>query len=343
MNYYEHHIGDYAEATAHLTFVEDAAYTRMIRKYYAQEKPLPTDVKAVQRLVGARSKEEREAIETILGEFFELQDDGWHNGRCDAELVRYLEKSEGKDAKREAEKERQRRHRERRKELFEALRQHGKVPSFETTTDDLVTMLSQVVSQHVTQPVTRDATANQTPVTSHQSPDLKPDDHHHHASSIGDQTTGDPADFDPPLYGAPLPPREVPPPPDGDNQPAIALTVDLRKWGVNATFTHPTVQDWANREIPRDILAAAVAEAREVKGEAKIAPNYLAPIVERLLNPPPKAEPQKPKSEDWAWKRSNQGIEAKGRELNMFARGGESYPDFAARIQIAIDKRKGQP
>ena len=52
MNYYEHHIGDYAEATAHLTFVEDAAYSRLIRKYYAAEKPMPADLKAVQRLVG---------------------------------------------------------------------------------------------------------------------------------------------------------------------------------------------------------------------------------------------------------------------------------------------------
>jgi len=32
MNYYEHHIGDYAEATAHLTFIEDATYSRLIRK-----------------------------------------------------------------------------------------------------------------------------------------------------------------------------------------------------------------------------------------------------------------------------------------------------------------------
>ena len=78
MNYYEHHIGDYAEATAHLSFVEDAAYSRMIRKYYATEKPLPADIKAVQRLVGARTKEEREAVDTVLHEFFELQDDGWH-------------------------------------------------------------------------------------------------------------------------------------------------------------------------------------------------------------------------------------------------------------------------
>ena len=93
MNHYPHHIGDYAEATAHLSFVEDAAYSRLIRKYYAIEKPLPADVKAVQRLVGARTKEERDAVQTVLSEFFTLQDDGWHQPRCDAELERYFEKS----------------------------------------------------------------------------------------------------------------------------------------------------------------------------------------------------------------------------------------------------------
>lgn len=92
MNYYEHHIGDFAEATAHLSFVEDAAYSRLIRKYYAQEKPLPADVKAVQRLVGARSKDEREAVESVLHEFFDLQADGWHQARCDAEIARYQDK-----------------------------------------------------------------------------------------------------------------------------------------------------------------------------------------------------------------------------------------------------------
>lgn len=101
MNYYEHHIGDYAEATAHLSFVEDAAYSRLIRKYYASEKPLPADIKTVQRLVGARTKEEREAVATVLEEFFDLQDDGWHNTRCDEEIARYQDKQA--KAKRSAE------------------------------------------------------------------------------------------------------------------------------------------------------------------------------------------------------------------------------------------------
>jgi uncharacterized protein YdaU (DUF1376 family) len=92
MNYYEHHIGDYAQATAHLTFVEDAAYSRLIRKYYAEEKPLPADLSTVQRLVGARTKEEKSAVDSVLKEFFFLEDDGWHNKRADLEILRYREK-----------------------------------------------------------------------------------------------------------------------------------------------------------------------------------------------------------------------------------------------------------
>jgi uncharacterized protein YdaU (DUF1376 family) len=93
MNYYEHHIGDYAQATAHLTFVEDAAYSRLIRKYYAEERPLPAELAAVQRLVGARTREEKSAVQTVLEEFFFLEADGWHNKRADAEIDRYREKS----------------------------------------------------------------------------------------------------------------------------------------------------------------------------------------------------------------------------------------------------------
>ena len=88
MNFYKHHIGDYAQATSHLSFVEDAAFSRMLRKYYAEEAPLPVDVKAVQRLIGARSRDERNAVQVVLDEFFELHEDGWHNKRADEELAK---------------------------------------------------------------------------------------------------------------------------------------------------------------------------------------------------------------------------------------------------------------
>lgn len=93
MNYYEHHIGDYAKATSHLTFVEDAAYSRLIRKYYDTEAPLPAELAAVQRLVGARTREEKSAVKTVLEEFFFLEQDGWHNKRADEEIARYHAKS----------------------------------------------------------------------------------------------------------------------------------------------------------------------------------------------------------------------------------------------------------
>lgn len=94
MNYYEHHIGDYDQATSHLTACEDGIYSRLIRRYYATRKPLPEDLAAVQRLVRARSKEEKKAVGDMLAEFFNIQADGWHQSRCDEDIARYLVKQE---------------------------------------------------------------------------------------------------------------------------------------------------------------------------------------------------------------------------------------------------------
>jgi uncharacterized protein YdaU (DUF1376 family) len=92
MNYYEHHIGDYAAATGHLSLVEDAIYSRLLRRYYLQEQPLPADVAQVARLCGARAADEAAAVEVVLAEFFDLQADGWHNKRADEEIARYQDK-----------------------------------------------------------------------------------------------------------------------------------------------------------------------------------------------------------------------------------------------------------
>lgn len=94
MNYYAHHIGDFDQATAHLTACEDGIYSRLIRRCYATEKPLPAEVSAVQRLVRARTRDEKKAVADMLAEFFNLQADGWHQTRCDIELARYAVKQE---------------------------------------------------------------------------------------------------------------------------------------------------------------------------------------------------------------------------------------------------------
>jgi len=86
LNYYKHHLGDYAAATRHLSLLEHGVYRCLIDLYYINEAPLPLELRAVHRLVCARSKEEREAVETILEEFFVKSDDGWRNTRCDEEI-----------------------------------------------------------------------------------------------------------------------------------------------------------------------------------------------------------------------------------------------------------------
>lgn len=60
----------------------------MLDIYYTHEKALPVDTRAVQRLVNARSDDERAAVDVVLQEFFELHADGWHQARCDEEIHR---------------------------------------------------------------------------------------------------------------------------------------------------------------------------------------------------------------------------------------------------------------
>ena len=151
----------------------------MLRKYYSDEKPLPVDIKYVQRLVGARTTLEKKAVTDMLKEFFYLENDGWHNNRCDVELAISGELELEREAKTANERERQRRHREDRTKLFEELRNIDIVPAYDTKTDMLRSLLCHapvtrdeiVTTNNVTQPVTRTATANQKPVTSTQLPD----------------------------------------------------------------------------------------------------------------------------------------------------------------------------
>jgi uncharacterized protein YdaU (DUF1376 family) len=94
MNYYPHHIGDYAAATAHLSWDEDVAYTRLLRAYYQHEKPIPADIAQACRIARAVTSRQRQAVATVLNEFFTPQNDGWHQKRCDEELARAREKSQ---------------------------------------------------------------------------------------------------------------------------------------------------------------------------------------------------------------------------------------------------------
>lgn len=122
---------------------------------------------------------------------------------------------------------------------------------------------------------------------------------------------------------------------------AVAICTLLTGAGVRkVTAFHPDVAvTWAqDQRVTDELLLAAVARAKETLGDEPFQVPYLRPIVVELLNPP---APRKPKTDDWAWKKSTAATDAKGRELGMFARGSESYDDFRVRIQAELDKRKG--
>ena len=87
MNFYPHHIGDYISHTAHLSNDEDLAYRRLIELYYQTEGPLALDVQSAARAI--RMRDQKDAVEAVLSEFFVATDEGYQHGRCDDEIAKY--------------------------------------------------------------------------------------------------------------------------------------------------------------------------------------------------------------------------------------------------------------
>ena len=184
MNYYEHHLGDYAKNTMHLSMLEQGAYRLLLDRYYATEKCLPADKKTIQRLVCARSDDEREAVDTVLEEFFVLMEDGWHNARCDRDIEKYREGESEREFREANEKERSRRHREERSRLFSEMRERGVIPKWDIPINDLrelhkrtcnapVTHLQHTCNAPVTATRNAPVTANQYPIPNTQTPGEK--------------------------------------------------------------------------------------------------------------------------------------------------------------------------
>lgn len=86
MNYYERHLGDYAKDTAHLSMLEHGAYNLLLDRYYSTETGIPAS--QAHRLARARTKEEKQAVDDVLAEFFTLTGDVWINKRSDEEIIK---------------------------------------------------------------------------------------------------------------------------------------------------------------------------------------------------------------------------------------------------------------
>jgi len=321
MNYYEHHIGDYAEATSHLTFIEDATYIRLLHKYYATEKPLPAEIASVQRLIKAKTKEEKSSVVTILKEYFSLSDDGWRQTRCDHEITRF--KAKQLKAKRSAEGRWQ----------AEQLNQTETQTTIEIPCERNAIVLPTHCSPD---------TSNQTPETSHQKPISIPQEN---------RTMGVPGVLRvlgvPGAMGAKEEKKSL----------SQALATEEEKLFQERIEKHKSfaamickegraiaIDDYRIREmvdlgVTEDEVSKAIVAGKETRRKAANPNPINAGFILAIL----KGSQKKPDGSDLCnavWWQSHQGIDAKGRELGMTAEISESYETFKARIFTEIHKRK---
>jgi uncharacterized protein YdaU (DUF1376 family) len=92
MHYFNFNIGDYASHTRHLSLLEDLAYRRLIDAYYLAEKPFIGSPADIAKDIGMTSQIEE--VYYVLSKFFEQDETGWFNKRCDEEIDKYHEKQE---------------------------------------------------------------------------------------------------------------------------------------------------------------------------------------------------------------------------------------------------------
>ena len=72
--------------------LEDLAYRRLIDTYYTEEQPLPADPTRAARLIAMPDNVAE--VEAVLNEFFQLDDSGWTNQRCNFEITKYHGKAD---------------------------------------------------------------------------------------------------------------------------------------------------------------------------------------------------------------------------------------------------------
>jgi uncharacterized protein YdaU (DUF1376 family) len=86
MNYYRRNLGDYARDTKHLSMLEHGAFNQLLDTLYATETPLPDNEKLLWKICSASTKRERNAVKSVLSQFFFRKPSGFSNKRFEREL-----------------------------------------------------------------------------------------------------------------------------------------------------------------------------------------------------------------------------------------------------------------
>jgi len=87
MRSYQHHIGDFNNATRHLNRLERSLYRDLIELYYDTEKQLSDDLQWICRRIVANDCSTD--VERLLNEFFLKTPEGWYHDRCEHEIEKY--------------------------------------------------------------------------------------------------------------------------------------------------------------------------------------------------------------------------------------------------------------
>ena len=67
--------------------LEHGAYNLLLDYYYSDEQPLPLDRQELYLMLRAMRQEDRKAVDKVLGLFFTIQQDGYHQKRVDHEIA----------------------------------------------------------------------------------------------------------------------------------------------------------------------------------------------------------------------------------------------------------------
>lgn len=92
--WYSRYPGDYGRKTQHLSLAEHGAYSLLMDYAYSNNGVIPAIAVQVHRICRAFGADEQAACMSVLHEFFELRDDGWHNDRIDDEVLKRGDLSE---------------------------------------------------------------------------------------------------------------------------------------------------------------------------------------------------------------------------------------------------------
>lgn len=134
MNHYPHHIGDFNTATRHLSRLERAIYRDMLDMYYDTEAAIDgADFERLSRRLLCVTPDDVAALQFVLDEFFEQQDDGRYvHHRCEREIAAFKAAQVDRGVVKKNENQRQTRSRARRAAMFSALRAIGVVLPYNT-------------------------------------------------------------------------------------------------------------------------------------------------------------------------------------------------------------------